>query len=58
MGFMLDSGPPRNNMMKWSVIIQDGNYDIDFLRDLAFAATRKFAPPERWGYREENRAKD
>jgi hypothetical protein len=42
--------------MAWAIIIKDEISDLESLRDLAFAASRKFAPPDRWEYWEENRA--
>jgi hypothetical protein len=40
----------------WAVIIKGEISDIETLRDLAFAASRKFAPRDRWTYWEEDRA--
>jgi hypothetical protein len=42
--------------MAWAVIIKGKISDIETLRDLAFAASRKFAARERWTYWEEDRA--
>jgi hypothetical protein len=40
----------------WAITIKGKISDPDYLRDLAFAASRKCAPSDRWDYWEENRA--
>jgi hypothetical protein len=40
----------------WAVVVKGNISDPESLRDLAFVASRKFAPQDRWTYWEENRA--